>query len=114
MAIGDTFATKGHVFELQSSIKLHKPSFEPKSSRFKKEEQNQKNKHRTGLLSARKLAEALGLVIVDSDNDRIIYLEIFPIQTKSSFQSDGLLSSHGQRCSRDVKVQHGSNSFACL
>lgn len=95
MAIGDAFATKGHVSELQPSAELHKPSFEPKLTRLEKKEQNQKNEHGVCVLSARELAKALGIVTVDFDYDRVIYMEVFPIQTQRCFSCNGLLSSHG-------------------
>lgn len=95
MAIGDAFATKGHVSKLQPSAELHKPSFKPKLTRLEKKEQNQKIGHRVCVLSARELAKALGLVTVDFDYDGVIYMEVFSIQTERCFSSNGLLSSHG-------------------
>jgi len=40
MATGDASFTKGHVSQLQSSSKLHKPSSEPEPTRVKEEKSN--------------------------------------------------------------------------
>jgi hypothetical protein len=48
------------------------------------------------------------------DNDRAVRMEILSIQAKECFSSNGLLSPNSQRCSRDIEVQYGSNSLACV
>jgi hypothetical protein len=114
MATRDTSSTKRHVSELQSSSKLHKPSLEPKSTRAKKEEPNKESEQAMRILFSRELEKNLGFDIMGYDNDRAVRMEILSIQAKECFSSNGLLSPNSQRCSRDIEVQYGSNSLACV
>jgi len=47
MAGRNTSPPKGHVPQLQSSIKLHKPSLKPKPTWFKEEKLSKQNEHKT-------------------------------------------------------------------
>lgn len=94
MAAGNTSPPKGHLPQLQSSTKLHKPSFEPKPARVEEEKPNKKNEHKTCLFTARELEENLGSGLVDFDNDWAFSLEVLSVQTEKCISSYGLLPSN--------------------
>ena len=50
LAIGDTSFAEGHLHELQSGAKLHKPSAKPEPSRLKDKESNSQIKNHIELL----------------------------------------------------------------
>lgn len=99
MATRDTTPTKRHIPKLQSSIELHKPSIEPKPSRVKKKESNTSNELGLRILHARELEKDLGFILMDHDHDRIVLVEILPIQAKRCVSCDGLLFTHSKRSS---------------
>ena len=92
MAARNTSSTERHVYELQSSSELHKPSPEPKSTRAKNEKPDKESEQAMRLLLSRELEKNMGFDIMGYDNDWIIRMEILSIQAKECFPGHGLLS----------------------
>lgn len=99
MATRDFASTKRHIPQLQSSIELYKPSIEPKPSRVTKKESNTSNEFGFRIFHARELEKDMGFILMDHDHDRIILMEILPIQAKRCISCDGLLFTHSKRSS---------------
>ena len=95
MAIGNPFATEGHVSELQSSPQLYQPSTEPEHTGTKEQRPHNKAKNKTALLFAGELEEDMGVDFMGRDHGWAFRVEILPIQAQGSVRGHGLLSSYG-------------------
>lgn len=85
MATGDFAFTKGHIHELQQTLKhSNKCRMEPKSKLIQPQKHHQNSNHNTPLSNIPKLAKNLDSFPLGINNGSSVHMEIPSIQKQSS------------------------------